>query len=96
MHGRSSGDADVRRKACQRLAPAPWSQFVKLAHKYRCRIEVVKESARSDGRSMLSLLTLAAKCGDEISVEAEGDDAAEAVAALVAMLEAYEDSDESA
>jgi phosphotransferase system HPr (HPr) family protein len=74
----------------------PWSRFVKLAHQYKCRIEVVKESARSDGRSMLALLTLAAKCGDEISIEADGDDAAEAVTALIAMLEAYEDSDESA
>lgn len=74
----------------------PWSQFVKLAHRYKCRIEVVKESARSDGRSMLSLLTLAAKCGDEISVEADGEDAEEAVDALIAMLEAYEDTEESA
>lgn len=72
----------------------PWSQFVKLAHGYKCRIEVVKDSARSDGRSMLSLLTLAAKCGDTISIEADGDDAENAVNALVAFLEAYEDNDE--
>ncbi|MBL9090356.1 MAG: HPr family phosphocarrier protein [Planctomycetaceae bacterium] len=72
----------------------PWSQFVKLAHRYKCQIEVVKDSARSDGRSMLSLLTLAAKCGDEIVVECRGDDAEAAVAALAEFLDSYVDVEE--
>lgn len=73
----------------------PWMQFVKLAHRYKAKIEVVKDVARSDARSMLSLLALAAKQGDVIVVEAVGDDAVEAVDALIDMLDRYDDSEEA-
>ena len=73
----------------------PWMQFVKLAHRYKAKIEVVKDFVRSDARSMLSLLALAAKQGDVIVVEAQGDDAAEAVSALVELLDGYDESKEA-
>lgn len=73
----------------------PWMQFVKLAQRYKARIEVVKDSVRCDARSVLSLLSVAAVCGDVIVVEAQGEDAAAAVDALIGFLDAYEDVEET-
>jgi len=73
----------------------PWMGFVKLTQKFKSKIEVVKESARCDGRSMLSLLSLSAKCGDVVVIEASGDDAEEAVAALLDFLDTYVEVEET-
>jgi phosphocarrier protein HPr len=73
----------------------PWMGFVKLAQKYKSKLEVAKESARCDGRSMLSLLSLSAKCGDVVVIEASGDDAEEAVAALLDFLDTYVEVEET-
>lgn len=72
----------------------PWMGFVKLTQKFKSKIDVVKESARCDGRSMLSLLSLSAKCGDVVVIEASGDDAEEAAAALLDFLDNYVEVDE--
>lgn len=73
----------------------PWMGFVKLTQKFKSKIEVVKESARCDGRSMLSLLSLSAKCGDVVVIEASGDDAEEAATALLEFLDGYIEVDEA-
>jgi phosphotransferase system HPr (HPr) family protein len=73
----------------------PWMQFVKLAQHYKARIEVVKDSVRCDARSVLSLLAVAAVHGDVIVVEAQGEDAAAAVDALIGFLDGYEDIEET-
>ena len=41
-----------------------------------------------DGRSILSLLSLAAECGTTLALEAEGCDAEDAVAALADLISA--------
>jgi phosphotransferase system HPr (HPr) family protein len=69
----------------------PWMQFVKQAQNYRAQIEVVKDSVRCDGRSVLSLLSFVAKYGDVIAIEAKGEDAVAAVDALVQLLDGYEE-----
>jgi phosphotransferase system HPr (HPr) family protein len=60
----------------------PAEQFVRLAMKFTCEIEVVRENLRVDGKSIMHMLTLGAEPGTELVLEARGDDAAQAVAAL--------------
>lgn len=65
----------------------PAEQFVRLAMKYTCEIEVVRESLRVDGKSIMHMLTLGAEPGAELRLEARGDDAEQAVEALARFIE---------
>jgi phosphocarrier protein HPr len=66
----------------QGLHVRPADLFVKLARRYDARIEVIKDSERVDGKSILAMLTLAAVENTELVIEATGEDAEQAVAAL--------------
>lgn len=59
-------------------------QLVRLATSFKSRIRVCKKdgSAEADARSMLSLLGLGASQGTVLTIQAEGPDAAEALAAV--------------
>ena len=73
----------------------PWYMVVKLAQPYKSKIEIVKEFVRVDARSVLSLMTLGVRQGETIVVEADGEDAEKAVAALAEFLDGYvEDPEE--
>jgi phosphocarrier protein HPr len=69
------------------LHARPAGQFVALAGRFTCDIQVGRGDEWVDGRSILSLLSLAAGCGTVLQIRAEGADAAEAVAALGELLE---------
>ena len=69
------------------LHARPAGQFVALADRFHAEIQVGRGEEWVDGRSVLSLLSLAAGKGTRLSVRAEGPDAREAVAALGALLE---------
>jgi phosphotransferase system HPr (HPr) family protein len=58
------------------------ARFVHLANRFQCRITVIKESSRVDGKSILGLLTLAAARGTMLRIVAEGGDEEEALAEL--------------
>ncbi len=60
----------------------PAYMFAETASQFQSRIEVAKESVRIDGKSVLSILTLGAAQGSEVSIEATGDDAQQAVETL--------------
>jgi phosphotransferase system HPr (HPr) family protein len=60
---------------------------VATAAGFRSRITVRKDGRSADGKSILSLMMLAAKAGCEMTIEAEGEDEKEAVAALAALIE---------
>jgi phosphocarrier protein HPr len=65
----------------------PMSAFVKVASKFQCKLSVCgPDGQRVDGRSILSLMALAAEQGTELILEAEGPDQAEALEALVALM----------
>ena len=72
------------------LHARPASQFVSLAGRFECEIQVGRGDEWVDGRSILSLLSLAAACGTKLRIRAEGDDAAEAVESLGRLLEQAE------
>ena len=68
------------------LHARPADKMVKVASQFKSRIEIIKGHERVDGRSIISLLTLAAEQGTELVVEATGDDAQAAVDALAELI----------
>jgi len=69
------------------LHARPAGQFVSLASRFSSEISVGRDGEWVDGRSVLSLLSLAAGTGSCLRIRATGPDAAEAVAALGELLE---------
>ena len=68
------------------LHARPAAAVVKAANELSTVVRIGKDGRAVDARSMLSLLSLGAEHGDTVTVSAEGPDAAEAVAAMVALL----------
>ena len=71
----------------QGLHARPADLFVKTANRYESQIEVVKDGERVDGKSILGILTLVAEQGTQLSIEAKGVDARDALRALVELIE---------
>ena len=69
------------------LHARPAGDFVALAGRFESEISVGNGTEWVDGRSVLSILSLAASRGTKLWIKALGSDAAEAVAALGAVLE---------
>jgi len=63
------------------------AQLVQAANRYKAEVYVEKDGTEVNGKSIMGVLTLAAAKGSEIVVSCDGDDAAEAMAALAAMIE---------
>lgn len=65
------------------------AQLVKLAGTFKSRVLIVREDNNvfADAKSILSVLTLAASLGTELSLQVDGDDSAEALAALIQLFE---------
>lgn len=61
----------------------PATKFVKLANGYRSDISVAANGMTVNGKSILDMTSLAAECGTTLELEARGDDADAALAALV-------------
>ncbi len=64
----------------------PAGRFVALASRFTSEIAVGREDEWVDGRSLLSLVSLAAGSGSALRFRATGPDAAEAVEALGKLL----------
>lgn len=62
--------------------------FVDTANRFRSTVRVTKGAQEVDGKSLLSLLLLEATHGTELTIKAEGEDEAEALEALVTLVEA--------
>jgi phosphocarrier protein len=58
------------------------ARFVKLASSFESRITASRDGSRVNGKSILGLLTLAARKGSKLQLTAEGSDAAEALTKL--------------
>lgn len=63
------------------------AKFVQAATRFRSRILVRRESRTMDGKSIMGVLLLAAARGSTITISAEGPDEADAVTALVTLVE---------
>ncbi|HEV2532617.1 HPr family phosphocarrier protein [Phenylobacterium sp.] len=70
------------------------AKFVKLASTFDAEVRVSKDGQTVDARSIMGLMMLAAGPGCCIEIEAEGKDAAAAVAALEQLVATKFDEDE--
>ena len=78
------------------LHARPAALFVQIANKYDCDITVRKGKQKVNGKSIMGIMMLAAEKGSRITLMALGDDAADAVEELEALLlsETLEEFDE--
>jgi phosphotransferase system HPr (HPr) family protein len=65
----------------------PAKLFVEMASQFTSRIELVKDDMRIDGKSILSILTLGAAQGTQVSLLGTGPDCEAAIDALAALIE---------
>lgn len=73
----------------------PAEQLARLANRFASQIGLVYESQRVDAKSIMEMLTLGAKQGANVVIEARGSDAKEAVAAILDLVGREFDSDEA-
>lgn len=88
-----SGNCFVANKLGLHARPA--CLFVQKAGEFRSEILLKSSSSRetADGKSLMSVLMLAAVCGSELTITAEGEDAPEALAALIQLIESKFDEE---
>lgn len=80
----------------QGLHARPAYMFAELAGRFDASIELEKDGEKIDGKSILSILTLAAGHGAKIKLIATGHDAQEALAALGDLVDAGFPGEETA
>jgi len=64
------------------------AKVVEAAARFESEITIIKDGQRVNARSIMGLMMLAASMGTRIDLEAEGPDAAEAMKAMLALIEA--------
>lgn len=77
----------------QGLHMRPSAAFVELAGRFQSTVTVHHEGRSVNGKSIWDLLSLAAMPGCEITLEAEGPDAPQALEALSALLSTLPEGD---
>ena len=63
------------------------AKIVKISNQFQSRICIIKNGREADAKSMLDILTLSCPWGTRLEVCAEGEDAAEALAALAVLFD---------
>lgn len=81
----TSGRYEIRNKLGMHARAA--AEFVQLANKYQAEIKVRKGDVEANGKSIMSVLTLAALQGEFIEVAASGADCEEALKALGGLID---------
>ena len=71
----------------QGMHARPAEMFVRRAQQFESKIQIVREGERIEAKSIMNLLTLGAVQGTQLTLEAEGSDAQEAVDALAEIVE---------
>ena len=66
----------------------PVSAVTRKAAAYECSVRVTRGDVSADAKAMIQLLTLAAACGDSVTVRANGPGAEEAVEEIAALIAA--------
>jgi len=60
--------------------------LVQLAARYQSKLSIRYGGLTANGKSIMSVLSLAAPCGAELNISAEGKDADEAVKSIVELI----------
>ena len=71
----------------------PAAMFVKVANRFECDIFVEKDGEVVNGKSIMGLMMLAAGPGSRLRVRAAGNDAAQALGEIEALLRRKFDED---
>lgn len=70
------------------------ARFVAVASRYQASIRVIREARTVNGKSIMGVMMLAAGKGTSLRIEAEGEDAEEALDALdVLIRERFQESE---
>lgn len=64
----------------------PAAEFVKVAGRFTSAVEVRKDNLAVNGKSIMGVMMLAAECGSSLCIKTDGEDAAEAMEALLALV----------
>ena len=64
----------------------PAAMLVQLASRFTSEIQIGKDGLDVNAKSIMGVLLLAAECGSELKIVAEGPDAADAVEAIAALV----------
>lgn len=83
----ASSERSVRVTNPQGMHLRPATEFARVAQGTGCRVRVRCGDVEGDGASVLELVMMAAGPGATLHIAADGEGAAEAVAALVALVE---------
>ena len=62
------------------------AQFVQVASNFRSHIEIEKDNPRVNGKSIMGVMMLAASKGSQVTLHAEGEDEAESINSLEALI----------
>lgn len=69
------------------LHARPATLFVQKASSFPCEIFIIKGDKRVNGKSIMGIMSLGVAAGQELTIEADGENEAEAVVALGEILE---------
>lgn len=69
------------------LHARPSTQIATTASRFAAEVQISKDDTVVDAKSVLDLLMLAAECGSQLTILAQGPDAAEAVDAIAKLVE---------
>ncbi len=64
----------------------PAAEFVKVANRFTAGVRVRKDALTVNGKSILGMMTLAAECGSSLFITTDGDDAEQAMTAILALV----------
>ena len=64
----------------------PAAEIVKTAARFASNIILVRDDLEVNGKSIMGVMMLAAECGAELVIRADGNDAEQAVEALAALI----------
>ena len=71
----------------QGLHARPASIFVKTAGKFKSNVSIIHGNEVANAKSIINIMSLGLKKGEEIKITAEGIDEKEAIEALVTLIE---------
>jgi phosphocarrier protein len=71
----------------------PAALLVKEAALFKAQVFISKNGLEVNGKSIMGVMMLAAEVGSEVEIRTEGEDAAAALEALVALIESGFDED---
>jgi phosphocarrier protein len=80
-------EAEVRIANALGLHLRAAAAFAKLADRFSSEVSMLRDTLSANGKSIISLVTLAAPKGTLVRIVAEGEDADAAVAALAELVE---------